>query len=197
MASADGTFQALPSGAPQATPARDLVDRVLPQIYDELRAVAGALMRRERAGHTLQPTALVHEAYLRLLDQRELDFNDRLRVLGAAARIMRRVLVDHARTRQRHKRGGGLVRLTLSEDLASAPGLDVDVLALDEALRRLGALDATDQDIVELRFFGGLASEEIAALLGTSERTVRRRYAFARAWLFRELRRGTQAPPRP
>jgi RNA polymerase sigma factor (TIGR02999 family) len=191
----------LPAGAVQtdspASHAKALVDRVLPQIYDELRALAASLMRRERPGHTLQPTALVHEAYLRLLGQRQLDFSDRLRVLGAAARIMRRVLVDHARGRGRRKRGGGRVCLTLSEDVACTPAVDVDLLALDEALTRLRAACAQDHEIVELRFFGGLSLDEIAALLGISERTVRRRFVFARAWLFRELGRPPAAPPPP
>ncbi len=170
------------------------IEHVLPLLYDELRALAGALMRHERPDHTLQATALVHEAYLRLASQRRLDPHDRAQVMAAAARVMRRVLVDHARARGRLKRGGRRLRLTLSDDLALAPGIDLDLLALDDALQRLAQVSVADHAVIELRFFGGLSLLEIAQVQGSSERTVRRRYAFARAWLWRELGREAALP---
>lgn len=155
-------------------------------VYKELRALAAYQLRKERRGHTLQPTALVHEAYVRLIEQQSVDWQGRTHFFRVAARQIRRVLVDHARGRNRQKRDGQLLRVTLDEGMAS-PGPDVDLLGLDEALNKLDASSPEDRRIVELKFFAGLTEGEIAELTGMSERTVRRRWNFARAWLFREL----------
>lgn len=162
-------------------------ERMLPLVYDELRRLAAVYLRRERAGHTLQPTALVHEAYVRLIDQRRADWSNRAQFIGLAAVMMRRILVNHARDRRAEKRGGGVehVPLTLAGDLAGAP--EIDVLDLHETLDRLAATDARKARIVELRFFGGLTMDEIAASVGASRATVEREWKFARAWLYREL----------
>jgi len=153
------------------------LEALLPAVYDELRRLAQRAMRRERTGHTLQPTALVHEAYLRLVEQRRADWHNRAQFLGVAARLMRRILVDHA-------------RVTLGG--CDAPGVAIeesapDVLALHEALERLAALDAAQARLVELRYFGGLTIEEAAAALGVSPATLKREWVVARAWLRREL----------
>jgi RNA polymerase sigma factor (TIGR02999 family) len=166
----------------------------LPLVYDEMRAVAARHLRGERPDHTLQPTALVHEAYLRLAQRRSTDWESRAHFLGVASQAIRRVLVEHARARRRDKRGGGRLRVTLSDEMALGRGPDLDVLALDEALTRLGEEDPTDQRVVELRFFGGLSVKETAKVLGVVERTVHRRWTFARAWLFRELAGAVAAP---
>ncbi|HXV14733.1 MAG TPA: ECF-type sigma factor [Candidatus Krumholzibacteria bacterium] len=165
------------------------IDRVTALVYDELRRVAASQLRLERRDHTLQPTALVHEAYARLAEQSNLAWEDRLHFIHIAAAQIRRVLVDHARARNRHKRGGGLERVTLSDEIAQAPPA-VDMLALNEALERLDAHSHQDRAIVELKYFGGLTEPEIASVLGIGERTVRRRWTFARAWLFKELSEG-------
>ena len=166
-------------------------------LYRELRRLAEAAMRAERANHTLQPTALVHEAYLRLAgDQGR--FDSRAHFLGVAASAMRRVLVDHARGRNAHKRGSGATLVTLDdvEDLPQPVAEDVDLVVLDDALSRLAALDARQGQIVELRFFGGLSVEETAAVLGVSERTIKREWQMSRAWLRREMSRtSADAPP--
>jgi RNA polymerase sigma factor (TIGR02999 family) len=162
------------------------VDAAVTALYDELRAVAARHLRMERSDHTLQPTALVHEAYLRLSKQDDLRWENRLHFLNIAAAQIRRILVDHARSRGRQKRGGDRVRVTLSEDIA-APDAEFDVIELDEALNRLDASSPEDRQIVELKFFGGLTEREIAAVLEISERTVRRRWLFARTWLFSEM----------
>lgn len=156
-------------------------------LYGELHRLAAARMRGERGNHTLQPTALVHEAYLRLADRGESLGNDRIRVLGLAAHIMRNILVDHARTHQAEKRGAGAVQVTLDEGLVAAPGSMVDVLAVDGALTRLAEFDRRQADILELHFFAGLTFEEIALQLGLSARTVKRDWSMARAWLRQEL----------
>lgn len=162
------------------------VDAAVTALYDELRAVAARHLRMERSDHTLQPTALVHEAYLRLSKQDDLRWENRFHFLNIAAAQIRRILVDHARSRGRQKRGGDRVRVTLSEDIA-APDAEFDVIELDEALNRLDASSPEDRQIVELKFFGGLTEREIAAVLEISERTVRRRWLFARTWLFSEM----------
>ena len=148
-------------------------------------------MRRERAGHTLQPTALVHEAYLKLVDQSHVDWRNRAHFLGVAAQAMRRLLVDHARGRDRDKRGGGATLLELDsaagETGLAVPGRSVDLLALDQALERLAALDPAQARLVELRFFGGLSVEEAAEALGISTATAGRDFRSARAFLAREL----------
>jgi len=162
------------------------LDALTPLVYDELRRLARSYMRQERAGHTLQSTALVHEAFLRLVDQR-VKWNSRAHFFGIAAQMMRRILVDHAKAQSTAKRGAGAVRIELDEGLATAPNRDVDLLALDEALERLTKVDPQRSRIVELRFFAGLSNEESAEVLGVSPATIQRQWAGARAWLFHEL----------
>jgi RNA polymerase sigma factor (TIGR02999 family) len=168
------------------------LDRVMPAVYDELRQLAARHLANERAGHTLQTTALVHEAYLRLAGQEHVDWKNRAYFFGAVANVMRRVLVDHARRRSRDKRGGGLAVVALEQvaEPAEPAALDggIDVQALDDALDRLAAIDARQARIVELRFFAGMTIEEIAAVLTVSAGTVKRDWTVARAWLFAALR---------
>lgn len=163
---------------------RQALDQMLPLVYEELHRLAVHYLSRERPDHTLQPTALVHEAYLRLVNQRHVDWRNRAQFLGVAANMMRRILVNHARDRVASKRGGDRERVSLSliEDSAEAP--DVDLIALEDALDRLTALDARKARVVELRFFGGLAMNEIAEVLDVSLATVEREWSFARAWLY-------------
>lgn len=156
---------------------------MLPLVYDELRRLARAYLGRERPGHTLQPTALVHEVYLRLIDQRRVDWTNRAQFLGVAASLMRRLLVNHARDRAADKRGGGATRVTLPGDQGS-PAAEVDVTVIHDALDRLTALDERKGRVVELKFFGGLTTPEIAQVLGVSVATVEREWTFARAWLY-------------
>lgn len=163
------------------------VEQVVPIVYTELRRIASSYLRRERPGHTLQPTALANEACLRLLKARELSFEDRAHFLGIAAHSMRQILIEYARGRGAVKRGGGRQRITLNERQASVDAPAIDLLALDEALERLAASDPQLGRLVELRFFGGLTNEETAVALGVSEATVKRAWAVARAWLYREL----------
>jgi RNA polymerase sigma factor (TIGR02999 family) len=159
-------------------------ERMLPLVYDELRRLAAGYLRRERPGHTLQPTALVHEAYVRLIDQRQVDWSNRAQFVGLAAVMMRRILVNHARDRVAGKRGAGAehVPLTVAADPMGTP--ELDLLDLHDALERLAALDARKGRIVELKFFGGLTIEEIADTVQISRATVEREWKFARAWLF-------------
>ena len=160
-------------------------------VYDELRRLATGVLRHERPGHTLQPTALVHEAYLRLSDQDHARWENRAHFLAVAARAMRRILVDHARSRNAEKRGSGAAHVAL-EDVHFSPAQpvgDLDLLVLDEALERLAALDPRQARVVELRFFGGLSIEETAAAVTASPRTVKRDWQLARAWLKREMAR--------
>jgi RNA polymerase sigma factor (TIGR02999 family) len=164
----------------------DAAERLMPILYEEMRRMAGAYMRAERMGHTLQPTALVHEAFLRLVDQRRVNWQNRAHFLAVAARTMRRILVDHARRQAAGKRDGG-ARVTLHEELAAPDADQVDLLALEEALARLQALDERAFRVVELRFYGGLEVEEVALVLDISEATVKRDWHFAKAWLSREL----------
>lgn len=163
------------------------LDRLTPLVYDELRQQAARYLRRERRAHTMQTTALINEAYLRLIDAREVRWQGRAHFFGIAANLMRRILVDHARRRDAEKRGGSQIRLTLDQTIAPAAQPDVDVLAIDEALTRLAAVDEQQAQIVELRFFSGLSVEETAAALGISPRTVKRDWSVARAWLRREI----------
>lgn len=156
-------------------------------VYDELRALAATYLGRERPGHTLQPTALVHEAFLRMVDSTSVGRMDQTHFLAVAANIMRRVLVDHARARGAEKRGGGLRRIELDSRLAMAPEREIDLLTLDEALGRLAVLDPRQGQVVELRFFGGLTVSEVADVLGVSKRLVESEWELARAWLHREL----------
>ena len=164
-------------------------EQLLPAIYKELHAQAARAMRRENEEHMLQATALVHEAYLRLVDQRRVEWRNRAHFFGIAAEMMRRVLVDHARGQLAEKRGGGMRQLTLgkADQAAADAGSDVDVLALHDALERLAQLDPDQARLVELRYFGGLNIEETADVLGISPATVKREWAVARAWLRREL----------
>jgi RNA polymerase sigma factor (TIGR02999 family) len=163
--------------------------QVLEILYPELRRMAGRVMRRERPGHTLQPTALVHEAFLALVDGTAIDWEGRAHFMGVAARVMRRILVDHARRHAARKRGGGLRQVTLDE--SAGPGLcdrSLDVLDLHDALERLASLDPRGARVVELKVFGGLTADEAAAALRVSKRTVDSDWSVARMWLARELR---------
>jgi len=162
-------------------------DQLMPLVYDELRKIAKRYMGRERDGHTLQTTALVNEAYLRLIDQQHVTWQNRAHFFAISAQIMRHLLVDHARARQYAKRGGGAVQVSLAEDAASTPEQSIDLLALDQALTRLAKFDERKSKIVELRFFGGLSAEETAEALGVSEITIKREWLKAKAWLYREL----------
>ena len=162
------------------------LERLTPLVEAELRRLARVYMRRERRGHTLQTTALVNEAFLRLTDARRVRWQDRAHFLGISARLMRRVLVDHARARGYRKRGGGAQRVTLNEGLVSAKEPALDVVALDRALSALAAVDARKGRMVELRFFGGLSVEETAEVLGVSPDTVKRDWRLAKLWLLRE-----------
>jgi RNA polymerase sigma factor (TIGR02999 family) len=159
-------------------------DEVLPLVYDELRRLAALYLLRERHDHTLQPTALVHEAYLRLVDQRQVNWRNRAQFVGLAAVMMRRILVNYARDRAAGKRGGDLQKVPLSD--ADAPGRpqDVDVIVLQDALDQLSAIDSRKSRIVELKFFGGLTTNEIAEVLQLSPATIERDWSFARAWLY-------------
>ncbi|WP_291985536.1 sigma-70 family RNA polymerase sigma factor [Luteitalea sp.] len=160
---------------------------LFPIVYEELRRLAASALRRERTDHTLQPTALVHEAFLRLAETPGTSWENRAHFVAVAARVMRRVLVDHARGRNALKRGNGEIRVPIDDVDVPAVGQDVDLVALDDALARLAMLDERQARIVELRFFGGLSVPETAALIGASERTVKRDWQVARAWLTREL----------
>ena len=163
------------------------LDQLLPLVYDELRRLAQSYLRRENLGHTLQSTALVHEAYLRLVDQRNVNWQNRSHFFGIAAQMMRRVLVDHARAHHAAKRGSGGIKVTLDEGLVAAEQRDVNVIALDEALTRLAEIDPQQTRIVELRFFAGLSIEDTAELLKISPATVKRDWAMAKAWLYGEM----------
>ncbi len=163
------------------------LDDLLPLLYDELRALAGAFLRRERSDHTLQPTALAHEAWLRLVDADQVNWQGRSHFLGIAARVMRRVLIDHARRVGAEKRGGGRRRVTLSEATPLLGQDEVDVLALDEALTELASLDERKARVVESRFFAGMNMREVAEALGVSQTTAEEDWYFARAWLATRL----------
>jgi RNA polymerase sigma-70 factor, ECF subfamily len=163
------------------------LSELMPIVYGELRRLAGAYLRREGPGHTLQPTALVNEAYLKLVDQQRARWQNRAQFFGVAARLMRRILIDHARARRAAKRGGGPHSFHLSLDALAADAPEADLLAVHEALERLAAIDPQQGRIVELRFFGGLSIEETAEVLGVGHATVERDWKVARAWLRREL----------
>lgn len=165
-------------------------DELLPLVYDELRGLAATHLTGERPNHPLQPTALVHEAYLRLVGPGEVTWESRAHFFGAAALAIRRILTDHARTRDSAKRGGDWSRVSMDDLQIAAPETGVDLLALDGALDRLTKLDAQKSKVVELRFFAGLTTEETALALGVSPSTVARDWQFARVWLQRELSRG-------
>ncbi len=162
----------------------------LPAVYEDLRRVAAGFLREERSDHTLQPTALVHEAYLRMVNQQKITWRNQAQLLGVFARMMRRILIDHANARGAAKRGGpDAVRITLDDSLEFEAGHEVGLLGLDEALRRLEKLDPMQEKIVEMRFFAGLNTDEIGEVLGISGRTVKREWAVAKRWLQRELSR--------
>lgn len=171
----------LRAGDPAAT------NRLIPLVYDELRSLAAHFLSHERPGHTLQPTALVHEAFLRLVESPVVDAMDRAHFLAVAANVMRRVLVDHARARLAAKRGAGQAELTLGSDVAFLPDVDVEILALENALTALAALDERQARVVELRFFGGMTVAEVANLLNLSKRSIENDWELARAWLHRAL----------
>lgn len=170
---------------------REALDRLLPLVYGELRSQAARYLRRERAGHTLQPTALVHEAFIKLVGQHSTPWQNRAQFFGVAALMMRRILVDHVRSKHAGKRGGMCMVVEMDEGTdAEVPAMPLDVLAIDEALSRLAALDPELARIVELRFFGGLTVEETAEVVGSSPRTVKRAWRSAKAWLHTELSGG-------
>lgn len=166
----------------------DAASKLIPLVYNELRRLAGHYMRQERPNHTLQATALVHEAYLKLINQRSVDWQGRAHFFGIAAQLMRRILIDHARGHLREKRGGAQKALPLDEALVLSPEQSSELINLDEALQRLAKLDARQSRIVELRFFGGLSVEETAEFLGISSKTVKRDWSLAKAWLHGELK---------
>ena len=168
------------------------VNRLMPLVYDELRALAESYLKRERPDHTLQATALVHEAYVRLINQREVDWKNRAHFFAVAAQAIRRILVDHARYHHRSKRGGNRQRVELDEGAVISEVEKLDFVALDEALNKLAVLHQRQAQIVELKFFGGLMLKEIAEFLGVSRRTVDGDWSMARAWLKRELQEGCQ-----
>jgi RNA polymerase sigma factor (TIGR02999 family) len=166
---------------------REALDRLMPLVYDELWSLAASYLRRERLDHTLQPTALIHEAFFKLLDQRRVQWQSRSHFFGIAARLMRRILVDHARTRSAAKRPPMASRLSIDDVDVVSETADVDVLALDQALVRLASIDPQQERIVEMRFFAGLTVEETAAALTISPDTVKREWTMAKAWLYRAL----------
>ena len=166
---------------------REAGERLMAVVYQDLRRRAAGFLRRERGGHTLQPTALVHEAYLRLAEQDRVVWQNRAHFLAVAASMMRRVLVDHARRQKAHKRGGSGTRVTLDESFSPVAPRSLDFLALDEALAELAALDEQQARIIELRAFGGLSVEETAEVLKISSATVKRHWSFSLAWLHRRL----------
>lgn len=167
----------------------DAANRLLPLVYDGLRRVAANYLRKERSGHTLQPTALVHEAYLKLIDISQINWQDRAHFFAAASQMMRHILVDHARAKRREKRGGDLQQVALDEAVSFTDEKDFDLLALEDALEQLAAFDEQQSKIVELRFYGGLTIEETAHVLKISPATVKREWTMAKAWLYRKLNR--------
>jgi RNA polymerase sigma factor (TIGR02999 family) len=175
---------------------RDALDRLMPLVYAELRRIAARHMRRERGEHTLQPTALVAEAYMRLVEQREKNWHNRAHFFGVASHVMRRILVDYARGHAYAKRGGGVRKTSLDEALVFARDRSADLVALDDALEGLSVLDPRKVRVVELRFFAGLTFEEIAEVLGVSLVTAKRDWALAKSWLAREMgKRDDGEPP--
>jgi RNA polymerase sigma factor (TIGR02999 family) len=165
-------------------------DQLMPVVYEELRRRARAYLRREQVGHTLQPTALVHEAYLRLITQDRAAWENRAQFYGVAAQMMRRILVDHAKRQRRGKRLGGAVRVPLDDRVGAARPPECDLLLLDQALDELAAIDSRQGQIVELRYFGGLSESEVAEVLAISRSTVTREWLIARGWLYRRVTTG-------
>jgi RNA polymerase sigma factor (TIGR02999 family) len=167
----------------------EALNRLMPLVYDELRRLASSYLRREYRYQTLQTSALVHEAYLRLVEQTRTDWKNRAHFFGVAAQLMRRILVDHARVHQAGKRGGGALKFSLHDGMGKVNERDVDLLALDEALNRLAGMDLRQSRIVEMRYFSGLSIDETAEALGVSGATVEREWRTAKAWLYNELTR--------
>lgn len=172
---------------------RNALEKLLPHVYAELKRIATRYMRKEREGHTLQSTALVHEAYMKLVDQNSVKWQNRAHFFGVAAQIMRRILIDHARVKKAVKRGGNQIRLSFDERLHWGQAGSPDLLALDQAMKRLEKIDERQSRVVELRYFGGLSIEETAQVLKTSPATVKRDWTMAKAWLHRELSKGSTA----
>ncbi len=187
----DALIASFSDAARAALPASEAASlaELLPHVYEDLRRLAGSYLRKERPEHTLQPTALVHEAYLRLLEQRLPNWQSRAHLLAISARMMRRILLNHAETRSAAKRGGGAPKLSLDRALEVFDQRDVPAAALQAALQELEAMDPRQGQIVELRFFGGLSVEETAEVLGISSATVKREWAIAKLWLEREIGR--------
>jgi RNA polymerase sigma factor (TIGR02999 family) len=171
------------------------LDRLIPVVYDELRRLAGRCMSQEGPGHTLQSTAVVHEAYLKLFDQQRVQWQNRTQFFAVAAQLIRRILVDHARGANAAKRGGVARKLSLDENLGVFESRDLDLVALDDAMAALARFDPQQSRVIELRFFAGLTIEETAETLGVSPTTVKRDWITAKAWLFNELNRATPAQP--
>lgn len=165
----------------------EAVNHLIPLVYDELHKVAAQYLRKQRTDHTLQPTALVNEAYLKLVDISNVSWEDRAHFFAVASQTMRHVLVDHARSRNREKRGGGAQKVSLDEAVSFAKQQEIDVLSLDEAMRELAQIDEQQSKIVELRFFGGLTVEEAAVVLRISPATVKREWRVAKAWLYKRI----------
>lgn len=168
---------------------REALDSLIPLVYNELKNIAQYYLRNERPGHTLQSTALVHEAYVRMIKQDLPEWQNRAHFFAVAAQLMRQILVDHARAYRAGKRGGGICNVALEEAVENAEKVDIDILALDEALKTLSEMDPQQSKVVELKFFGGLSIEDTAEVLGISSSTVKRDWVTARAWLHRELDR--------
>jgi RNA polymerase sigma factor (TIGR02999 family) len=166
---------------------REALDALLPLVYDELRHIAASYLNRERADHTLQPTALVHEAYLRLVNQHSVDWRNRAQFYGLAANMMRRILVNHAESKKAEKRCSDGEKVLLDDVTVSIDALDLDLLALNEALKQLEKLDGEKVRLVEMKFFGGMTIQEISEVTGKSSATIEREWAFARGWLFQRL----------
>jgi RNA polymerase sigma factor (TIGR02999 family) len=166
----------------------EVVDAILPHIYDELKRLAGSYLRRERSDHTLQPTALVHEAYLKLIDQKNVKWQNRAHFFGIAAQVMRRILMDHARKHKAEKRGGEFEKLPIEEEiLIVSHDKSAELVALDDALKTLAEIDEQKAKIVELRYFGGLSIEETAEVMGVSVPTINRQWRMAKAWLYGQI----------
>ena len=166
---------------------QEALDRLMPLVYNELRRMARRYMQSENPGHTLQATALVNDLYMHLIDQKRVNWKNRAHFFGAAAQIIRRLLVDHARGRDRLKRGGGGLKVEWNEEISPSQPIEMNLIALDDALNRLAELDPQKTRIIELRFFAGLSIEETAEVLKISPATIKRDWAFARAWLFSEM----------
>lgn len=170
---------------------KEALERLLPLVYRELRRLAGGMMKREKPSHTLQPTALVHEAYFRLVDQKQAQLQNRAHFFAVSAQLMRRILIDHARAKKAAKRGGSKIQISFNDAIKFEDGKDPDLVSLDYALEKLTKLDERQGRVVELRYFGGLSIEETAKVLETSPATVKRDWKLAKAWLYRELSKGT------